>query len=219
MLQECKEHGYFREETCPICGQECKFLMNDEEMDRVGRTIAGILRHFPDRFNIEMDEHGWVSLSDLVRAIKRKDRRFRWFRTHHLTAMIDTDPKGRYQIKDDSIRATYGHSVDIELDLPTDDTPDSLYYPTTQEEVALVMETGIRPSDRLMVHLSSTYAKAKIAGLHRVDDPVILVVDAKTSSDDGNIIMRACSSVYLTKEVPPDFVSVAEVEDVPDEEE
>ncbi|MCK4718115.1 MAG: RNA 2'-phosphotransferase, partial [Thermoplasmata archaeon] len=116
-------------------------------------------------------------------------------------------------------RATYGHSVDIELDLPTDDTPDSLYYPTTQEEVALVMETGIRPSDRLMVHLSSTYAKAKIAGLHRVDDPVILVVDAKTSSDDGNIIMRACSSVYLTKEVPPDFVSVAEVEDVPDEEE
>ncbi|MDG6221537.1 MAG: RNA 2'-phosphotransferase, partial [Candidatus Thermoplasmatota archaeon] len=75
MLQECKEHGYFRGESCPVCGTEGKFLMNEEEMDRVGRTIAGILRHFPERFEIAMDEHGWINLGELVKVIKRKDRR------------------------------------------------------------------------------------------------------------------------------------------------
>ena len=50
MLGECAEHGYFRGDGCPICGRKGKFLMSDRELDSLGRIIAGVLRHFPDKW-------------------------------------------------------------------------------------------------------------------------------------------------------------------------
>src|SRR5438093_1246021 len=55
MLKECRSHGYFREEFCPHCGSEGKFLLNDEEVELLGRTMAGVLRHFPERYGLEID--------------------------------------------------------------------------------------------------------------------------------------------------------------------
>src|SRR5208282_4125083 len=41
MLKECAQHGYFRAEVCPVCGQPCRFLMNDRELDHLGRVLTG----------------------------------------------------------------------------------------------------------------------------------------------------------------------------------
>jgi len=43
MLRECPTHGYFRGETCEDCGKEGRFLMNEHELNRVGRILARIL--------------------------------------------------------------------------------------------------------------------------------------------------------------------------------
>ena len=212
MLQECREHGYFRGENCPVCNTEGRFLMNELEIDRVGRMMAGILRHFPEKYELNMDPQGWLSVTDMVRAVKNKDRRFRWLKTHHIFAIVETDGKGRYQIRSDNIRATYGHSLPLELDLPTDNIPELLYYPTTIEEVEMMLETGIRPSDRSMVHLSSTFDKALTAGLHRVARPIILEIDAEAAVQAGAVIMKACDSVYLTKEILPEHLKKMDME-------
>ena len=45
MIRECEEHGYHRNERCPLCGEEGKFLMSDFEVEKIGRSLAGILRH------------------------------------------------------------------------------------------------------------------------------------------------------------------------------
>ena len=34
-MRECRDHGYFRAEYCSVCGEEGRFLMNDEELDRL----------------------------------------------------------------------------------------------------------------------------------------------------------------------------------------
>jgi putative RNA 2'-phosphotransferase len=133
MLKECRTHGYFRAEDCPVCGDEGRFLMNEEELDRIGRTMAGVLRHFPERYGLTMDEQGWIDLEQFVTAVQARQRMFRWLKTHHIMAVIETDPKGRYQFREGKIRATYAHSIEVKLDLPTRDIPDVLYYPTTQE--------------------------------------------------------------------------------------
>lgn len=213
MLRECRDHGYFRDEICPLCGQEGKFLMSSEELDRMGRTMAGTLRHFPDKFDLEMDEHGFVDLRDFISSMQNKYYRLKWLRPHHIIAIIETDPKGRYEYRDGKIRATYGHSIDIDLDLPTKGIPDILYYPTTPEEVDIVIETGLRPSDRKKVHLSKTYNDAMNAGRVRTQDPVILEIDTKEAQSDGIIIQRAGKTVYLTDEVPPEFIHRAEPPD------
>ncbi len=210
MLRECEEHGYFRDERCPVCDEEGKFLMSTEEMDKVGRTMAGILRHFPERFELEMDEQGFVSLREMVSGMRDNNRRMHWLRTHHVIALVESDPKGRYQVSGDSVRATYGHTLDLDLRHPTDNIPDELYYPATSDEAEIILEIGIIPADRRMVHLSKTFDDAFSAGSVRVDDPVILAVDTVRARADGVEIGRAARTVYLCKQVPPEYLSVSQ---------
>ncbi len=210
MLRMCEEHGYFRGESCPICGSDGKFLMSQQEMDSLGRIMMGILRHFPERFGLKMDEQGFVDISQLVQAIRRsRSRRFRWLRPNHVIALAETDPKGRYQIEGNAIRATYGHTIKIEdLELPTGDVPDYLYFPTSEEEAELLLERGIKPTDRAMVHLSKTYQNAYEAGSVKIENPIIIRVAAKEASEKGVVIYHAASTVYTTDFVPPEFLSV-----------
>jgi len=206
MLKECRSHGYFRDAYCPHCGDEAKFLLSDEEVEVLGRTMAGVLRHFPERYGLEMDPHGWVDLRDFLTAVQIRNKRFKFLRAHHVIGLIETDPKGRYQFQDGKIRATYGHSFDVDLDLPTEGIPDVLYYPTTEEEAHILLEAGLRPSDRKMVHLSLTYEAALEAGRVRTQNPVILEVDAKAARAAGVVIMKAGKTVFTTKEVPGEFL-------------
>ena len=206
MLKECRSHGYFRAELCPLCGDEGKFLLNDEEVETLGRTMAGVLRHFPERYGLEMDPHGWVDLRDFLTAVQIRNKRFKFLRPHHVIGLIETDPKGRYQFDDGKIRATYGHSMDLDLDLPTEGIPDVLYYPTTEEESHLLLEAGLRPADRKMVHLSATYEAAMEAGRVRIQNPVILEIDTTAARAAGTVIMKAGKTVYTTKEVPGEFL-------------
>jgi len=212
MLKECKDHGYFRAEFCPVCGDEGRFLMNDEELDRLSRTMAGVLRHFPERFELRVDRQGFVDLKAFVNALQRKQRRYHWLRPHHIVAIIETDDKGRYEYRDGMIRATYAHSFEIELDTEAVGAPDQLYYPTTEEEVDIVLEVGLKPSDRKKVHLSKTVGDAVNAGRVRTPAPIILEVDAKAAADDGIVIQKAGRTVYLTTDVPPQYLKRIEVD-------
>jgi putative RNA 2'-phosphotransferase len=220
MLKECRSHGYFRDEYCPVCGSQAKFLLNDRELDQLGRTMAGVLRHFPQRYGLEMDENGWVDLRDFITAIQIRNRRFRFVKPHHILGIIETDPKGRYQFRDGRIRATYGHSLDLDLDLPTENIPPVLFYPTPEEELPVLLELGIRPTDRKMVHLSATYDTALEAGRVRVKEPIILEIDAAAAREAGVVIKKAGKTVYITEEMPPEFVRQSErvEEELPPEE-
>ncbi|HZY92016.1 MAG TPA: RNA 2'-phosphotransferase [Thermoplasmata archaeon] len=207
MLKECPQHGYFRAETCPVCGQPGRFLMNDRELDHLGRVMTGILRHFPDKYNLTIDPHGWVELPKLVQSIAGHHRGYHWLRPHHMVAIAESDPKGRYEVKEDRIRATYGHTLEVDLDLPTDHIPDELYFPVTADEATIVLEVGLKPTDRKKVHLSKTAADARAAGAVRTPEPVILAVDAKRARAEGIVIMQAGKTVYLVDQVPPTFLA------------
>ena len=161
MIRECEEHGYFRDKECPLCGEEGKFIMSDFEVEKLGRRMAAVLRH--GNGDPDMDDQGFVDIRDIVSMVRGNDRnKWKWLRPHHIEAMVDTDPKGRYQISGPDVRATYGHTIELDLNLPEDDVPDELYYPATDEEVDIILETGLMPTDRAMVHLSLTDRKSVV---------------------------------------------------------
>jgi putative RNA 2'-phosphotransferase len=206
MLKECSQHGYFRADVCPVCGQSGRLLMNDRELDHLGRIMTGILRHFPDRYQLTIDAHGWVSLPEMVRSISRKHPAYHWLRAQHLVAIAETDAKGRYEVRDDRVRATYGHTLEVELDLPTENIPDRLYFPVTPEEAGIVLEVGLKPSDRKKVHLSRTADDARAAGKVRTPSPVILEIDAGKARDGGIVIMQAGKTVFLADQIPAELL-------------
>jgi putative RNA 2'-phosphotransferase len=206
MLKECAQHGYFRAEVCPVCAQPGRFLMNDRELDHLGRVLTGILRHFPDRYQLPIDPQGWVGLPEIVRSIMQRHPAYHWLRVQHLVAIAETDAKGRYEVRDDRIRATYGHTVEVDLDLPTENIPDRLYYPVTNEEAGIVLEVGLRPSDRKKVHLSKTAEDARAAGSVRTPEPIILEVDAQRARGAGIVIKQAGKTVYLVDQVPAEYL-------------
>ena len=111
------------------------------------------------------------------------------------------------------IRATYGHSIELELDLPTDDIPEALYWPCEPEQVKAILELGITAGDRQHVHLSKTINKAMEAGHVRINRPAIMEVDTTRAIADGNIIYRAGKSVYLTTDMPADYLYQVEADD------
>jgi putative RNA 2'-phosphotransferase len=208
MLAQCRTHGYYRGERCPLCDETGRFVMKDHEVDRVGRMMALILRHQPERFGLSMDGRGWVDLDGFVDAICRSRSNYaRWLRKQHIVALVETDDKGRYQIDGGMIRATYAHSVNVNLDDLPEAQVDTLYFPVAEEELDVVLETGLRPSDRNMIHLSASPDKAYSAGRVHIPDPIILQVDVKKASDAGNFIFRAGKTVYVTEAVEPDHLS------------
>ena len=165
------------------------------------------------KFGLEMDSQGNVSLRDVMAKIRERNPRMNWLRSRHIEALVETDPKGRYVISGGRIRATYGHTIPLDIRLDCENIPDELFYPATQEEAELILESGIFPSDRAMVHLSLTYRDALRAGSVRTEDPVILVIDTGVCMELGSDIGRAARTVYLCRSVPADAIDIADPED------
>jgi putative RNA 2'-phosphotransferase len=207
MLFECEEHGYYRGETCPICDKKGKFLMNENELNSLSRILAGALRHFPEKLGLMMDGKGWVEISSLIDSIGTGRSGFNWLRIHHIEALVATDPRGRYQIDGGMIRATYGHSIEVNPDdLPLADI-DKFYYPVTEEEADIIIEGGLYPIDRKKVHLSGSIEKAIEAGKVRTEDPLILKIDGKKAKKDGLKIYHAGKDVYITDGIDAKYLS------------
>ncbi|MCU0851015.1 MAG: RNA 2'-phosphotransferase [Candidatus Thermoplasmatota archaeon] len=214
MLGKCDEHGYFRGDVCPVCKTKGKFLMSDRELDSLGRIMAGVLRHFPEKLGVSMDGHGWVDISEFVEAVGGSRSGFQWLRDHHIEAIAVTDPKGRYQVDGGMIRATYGHTIDIKLDdLPLAEL-DEFFYPVTEEEIDIILEGGLNPIDRKNVHLSGSMEKAIEAGKVRTEIPLILRIDGKQAQEDGIKIYHAGKDVYITERIDAKYISKADTSDV-----
>lgn len=176
--------------------------------------MAGILRHFPEKFDLEMDINGWVSVRELSNALAAKDKRKHWLRDRHIEAIVACDPKGRYEVRGGNVRATYAHTVEIEIDLPTDNIPELLFYPCARDEADLLLEGGIHPGNRKHVHLSKTITNAANAGAVHHTRPYIIEIDTISMVASGNTIFRAGNTVYLTENVDPQFLALVPEDDV-----
>ncbi len=201
-IRFCPEHGFYRGETCK-CGAKGELILEKEKVEKLGRLISGILRHFPDKFGLNIDKNGWVNFESLVRAVRR---RYKWVNKWIVKALIYSDEKKRYELDGERIRARYGHSIEVSLDDMPEAEEDVLYYGTSEEEAQRLMEIGIKPVNQTFVHLSTTIEKSEEVARLRTDNPIILEVDAKSARNDGIRIVKANDIIALAKEIPAKYI-------------
>ena len=168
--------------------------------DNAGKFIAFILRHHPEAIGMKLDEHGWARTEDLIAGIAKS----RPFDMQMLEEIVRTDSKQRYFFNEDKtlIRANQGHSipVDVELEQKT------LWHGTGEKYVESINRIGLIPKSRLYVHLSKDYEIAKTVG-NRHGKPVVYRVNAKQMAEDGYPFYLSVNGVWLTKEVPVQYLS------------
>jgi len=175
----------------------------------LSKLLSGILRHFPHAIGLKVDEHGFVDLDELVHAIKTKWRArylYSWLRKEHIIALAQLDPKGRFEIVGNRIRARYGHSIKVKIEYVEAKNVEVLYHGTALENLSSILQHGIKPMRRLWVHLTSNPEDAYRNALRKSKSPVVLVIDAKLLNKLGHRVYKAGKNVYVTDYVPPSCI-------------
>ena len=167
------------------------------------KFLSLILRHKPEKIGINLNEHGWADVNELIEGIAKT----RAFDMNMLEEIVETDEKQRYSFNADKtlIRANQGHSIPVDVELDQKEPPKVLFHGTGEKFVSSIDKHGLIPKSRLYVHLSSDYDTAVKVG-SRHGKHVVYVVDSERMKILGYKFYLSVNGVWLTKRVPQEFL-------------
>ena len=170
----------------------------------ISKYISLILRHKPEVIGVDLDEHGWADVDELIEGIRKSTD----FDMAMLEKIVSEDEKQRYSFNEDKtlIRANQGHSIPVDVELEQKTPPAILWHGTGEKFTASIDKDGLIPKSRLYVHLSSNQETAKKVG-SRHGRPIIYQVDAESMNNDGYEFFLSANGVWLTKEVPAKYLT------------
>lgn len=170
---------------------------------QLSKTVSHALRHEPQSYNLNLDNQGWVLLSDLVIALNSKGIKVDEF---DINKMVELSEKKRHQILNGKIRAYYGHSVkDKILKYPVE-PPEFLYHGTVQNSLTDILEKGLLPMERQYVHLSIDRSTAEMVGSRRKGDLVILTIRAKEAFLNNIRFYKEENGIWLSDPIPSKYI-------------
>lgn len=184
--------------------------MNDKERIKMSKFLSLILRHEPEKVGLELDEAGWVGVEDLLAACGKHHHPFS---RAELDEVVATNEKKRFAFSDDGhrIRASQGHSVDVELGYQPQPSPDRLFHGTPFRFLESIRAEGLRKGERHHVHLSKDRETAQVVGRRR-GDAAILAIDAAAMASCGHEFFVSENGVWLTDHVPAEFIEFPDPE-------
>lgn len=176
--------------------------MNDNRTVKVSKYVSKHLRHQPERIGLVLDPQGWVEIDDLLNAAAAHNFPISRTELDHVVAAND---KQRFAVDGSRIRASQGHTVPVDLDLPEAEPPAYLYHGTVAAALDPIRTEGLRPMVRHHVHLSPDRETATRVGARR-GRPVVLAVDAGAMRAAGHVFRISANGVWLVDSVPPQFL-------------
>ncbi len=186
-------------------------MKSDSFYQRLSKTMSYILRHSPEKFGIVLDEKGSTDVQTLLSAIN-SSKHFSDVTLNDILYVVDTDEKGRYSIENEMIWANQGHSIKVDVPMSKKIPPPMLYHGTSTGNINNILRYGLSKMRRNHVHLSSDiHTAVKVGSRHGT--PVVLKVDTSSMSDDGHVFFISENGVWLTDNVPPDYLEVHDPKD------
>lgn len=180
--------------------------MKPKTLVRTSRKLSLVLRHKPEAIGLELDAQGWADVKLLLRKMSTSGTKIT---LADLEKVVAENDKKRFAFSPDGrkIRASQGHSIDIDLNLEPVDPPSKLFHGTATTSVESILASGLQPRSRQHVHLSLNLETATKVGA-RHGKPVILTVDAAGMRAAGYKFYCSANNVWLTEEVPVGFLAV-----------
>lgn len=181
-----------------------------KSLTELSKFISLILRHKPSAANIELDEHGWANVDELITGINQVDSRNN-MDMEKLEEIVRTDNKQRYSFNEDKtlIRANQGHSIPVDVELQEIVPPEYLWHGTATKYMESIDNEGLVPKSRLYVHLSGDEETAINVGKRHGKLLMYKVLSGKMV-EDGYKFYRSVNGVWLTKKVPAEYLEKQE---------
>ena len=203
-------------------------MLSDKDLAKLSHILSYALRHNPLKYNLVLDKEGWTSISELLIALslhpghhhQRSNKWLRHIEKQNLEEMIARSDKARFEIKDDRIRALYGHSSSpipfSKIQKIASKPPDILYHGTSPSAAKNIMSEGLRPMNRQYVHLSTDMHTALQVGKRKTiskkeeeQQPVIIAISAIEAYNTGAYhFYQASDSVWLSDYIHPNFMEL-----------
>ncbi|WP_189833649.1 RNA 2'-phosphotransferase [Streptomyces zaomyceticus] len=173
---------------------------------KVSKYLSKHLRHQPERIGLVLDAHGWTEIDTLLQATARNGFPITRAELDHV---VESNDKKRFAIEGTRIRASQGHTVEVDLDLPPAEPPAYLYHGTVAARLPAIRAEGLRPMARHHVHLSRDRETATRVGARR-GRPVVISVDAGAMHRAEHVFHVSANGVWLASTVPPEFLRFPE---------
>jgi len=172
----------------------------------LSKVVSHALRHQPDLYGLQLDQEGWVDIMAVVNSLKNKQK-YHSIEERDIYTMVEKASKKRHEIKNGQIKALYGHSLENSIKYFEAEPPSILYHGTSRGAMALISLEGIKPMDRLYVHLSSDKNMAYTTGLRKDNVPLVLIVNALQAFNDGVKFYFANDNVWLSNCIPSKYIN------------
>lgn len=185
---------------------------NGINLERASKKVAYLLRHKKGFCG----EDGWAKVTEVVKEIKNY---YPGFNKDMLEEIVYSDKKGRYIFDKHKIRikARYGHSVSVNLELEPTQPPEILYHGTAERFLSSIMREGLNSQTRNYVHLSTSVEMAETVGKRHGKVAMLKIYTGKmyqdgyeffcaekASEDNGGSDQG--SDVWLTQSVPTKYI-------------
>jgi putative RNA 2'-phosphotransferase len=181
-------------------------MLNEKENIKLSKFLSLVLRHQPELIGITLDDQGWVTVAEL----KKKAAAYgKPFSLEELEYVVETNSKKRFAFSTDKkkIRASQGHSVEIDLGYEPQVPPETLYHGTASRFVESILKSGLDRRERTHVHLSVDVETAIKVG-ERHGQPVVVVVAAQKMQAAGHLFYLSDNGVWLTATIPTEFLTL-----------
>ena len=175
---------------------------------KLSKEISYTLRHHPEEYELELDNLGFVEINQLLDSLNFSNEYERKITKEDFEYIITHSDKQRHEIKDNKIRALYGHSVSNKIEKVKCIPPDVLYHGTANRFLDSILDKGLLPMNRQYVHLSIDINTATLVGKRRDNNPIILKIDAKSAYNDGIAFYKGNDKVYLCDQLPAQYIEI-----------
>lgn len=181
--------------------------MTPKQLNRVSRKLSLVLRHKPEAIGLTMDRQGYAEIDHLLDRLAAHGLRIN---RSELETIVAENDKKRFAFDETGtkLRASQGHSINVDLDMEEIVPPDKLYHGTATRFLNSIRKTGLERRSRQHVHLSDNLTTARQVG-SRHGVPVILTVDAAAMHAAGHAFYRSANGVWLTDNVPTEYLTKA----------
>ena len=170
----------------------------------LSKFLSLILRHKPETIQLTLDENGWAQVDELI--TKAKDNNVP-LTLENLKRIVETNDKKRFVFSEDGkrIRASQGHSLQVDLQLKEAVPPHQLFHGTALKNLDSIKKEGLLKGQRHHVHLSADRQTAQRVGA-RYGKPGVIRVNAAAMHQDHFLFFQSENGVWLTEAVPSRYL-------------